>query len=134
LSYDIHQRWKLSSSWNLQSGAPYSAPISFYQYNGIEVPVYGEKNNARLPTYHRLDVTAIFKLNRNNERKYQHELALSIFNLYGRKNPLFINFNKEAQAANNFKVPSDLINREYSISQFYLFRATPSVSYNFRWQ
>ncbi|HNR74037.1 MAG TPA: hypothetical protein PKM03_07415, partial [Cyclobacteriaceae bacterium] len=76
----------------------------------------------------------IFKLNRNNERKYQHELALSIFNLYGRKNPLFINFNKEAQAANNFKVPSDLINREYSISQFYLFRATPSVSYNFRWQ
>lgn len=134
LLYDIHPRWKLSSSWNLQSGAPYSAPISFYQYNGIEVPVYGEKNNARLPTYHRLDVTAIFKLNRNNERKYQHELALSIFNLYGRKNPLFINFNKEAQATNNFKVPSDLINREYSISQFYLFRATPSVSYNFRWQ
>lgn len=134
LSYDLNKRWVLGSSWNLLSGAPYSAPISFYRYNGIEVPVYGQKNNARLPTYHRLDITATFKLNRNHEKKYQHELSFSVFNLYGRKNPLFVNFNKEAISENDFKVPVDLANSQYNVSQFYLFRATPSISYNFRWR
>lgn len=134
LSFELNNRWTLGSSWNLLSGAPYSSPISFYRYNGIEVPVYGPKNNARMPTYHRLDVTATVKLNRNQERGYQHELSFSIFNLYGRKNPLFINFNKEAITESEFKIPTDLANSHYSISQFYLFRATPSISYNFRWR
>jgi CarboxypepD_reg-like domain/TonB-dependent Receptor Plug Domain len=134
LSYDLTKRWVISTSWNLLTGAPYTSPISFYEFNGLEVPVYGQKNNARMPTYHRLDVTATVKLNRNREKKYQHDLSLSIFNFYGRKNPLFINFNKEQLTENDFKIPTDLINSQYSISQFYLFQATPSISYNFRWR
>lgn len=134
VSYDVTARWALSTSWNFLSGSTYSAPVSFYQFNGLEIPIYGQKNNDRLPAYHRLDVSANLKLNRNLEKKYQHELSFSIYNLYGRKNPLFVNFNKEEIAYGNFEIPSNLVDSQRSISQFYLFQVAPSISYNFRWR
>lgn len=134
LSYDLTTRWSLGTSWGFLSGSTYSAPVSFYQFNGLEVPVYSQKNNARLPSYHRLDVSANLKLNRNSESKFKHELSFSIFNFYGRKNPLYINYNKEELAFRDFKVPTDLLHSQHAISQFYLFRFSPSVTYNFRWR
>jgi len=134
IAYDLTARWTMGANWNFLSGAPYTSPVSFYQYNGLEVPIYDQKNNDRLPSYHRLDLTANLKLNKNPEKKFKHDLTFSVFNLYGRKNPLFINFNKEEQAYRDFKVPSNLLESERAISQFYLFQFSPSVSYNFRWR
>ncbi len=134
LSYDLTNRWTIGANWNFLSGAPYSVPISFYQYNGLEIPIYGQKNNGRLPAYHRLDLTANLRLNKNPESKFRHDLTFSIFNFYGRKNPLFVNFNKEELGYRDFKIPSNLLESQYAISQFYLFQFTPSVSYNFRWR
>ncbi len=134
LSYDLNPRWTFSANWNFLSGAPFSSPVSFYQFNGLEVPVYGQKNNDRLPSYHRLDVTANLKLNKNPENKFKHDLTFSIFNLYGRKNPLFVNFNKEEISYRDFKVPANLLESQYAISQFYLLQVTPCISYNFRWR
>lgn len=133
-TYDLTARWTVGASWNFLSGSTYSAPVSFYQFNGLDVPIYNQKNNARLPAYHRLDVSASLKLNRNRESKFKHELSFSIFYLYGRKNPLFVNFNKEELAFRDFKVPTDLLSSQQAISQFYLFRFSPSVTYNFRWR
>jgi hypothetical protein len=134
LSYDLTNRWTIGANWNFLSGAPYSVPISFYQYNGLEIPIYGQKNNGRLPAYHRLDLTANLRLNKNPESKFRHDLTFSIFNFYGRKNPLFVNFNKEELGYRDFKIPANLLESQYAISQFYLFQFTPSVSYNFRWR
>ncbi len=134
LAYDLTKRWTLGATWNFLSGSPYTSPVSFYQYNGLEVPIFDQKNNDRLPSYHRLDFTANFKLNKNPEKKFKHDLTFSVFNLYGRKNPLFVNFNKEEQSYRDFKVPANLLQSEHAISQFYLFQFTPAVSYNFRWR
>jgi hypothetical protein len=133
VSYDVSLRWNLGVNWIYSTGAPYSAPVSFYQYNGEEVPVYGQKNNARLPDYHRLDVSATCKLNKNTEKKFTHSLNFSIFNVYGRKNDLFINYNKIESAPGTFRVPTDQIDSQRLTTQFYLFRFAPSVTYNFRW-
>ena len=134
LSYDVSLRWTVGMNWNYLTGAPYSSPVSFYSYNGQEVPVYGQKNNDRLPNYHRLDVSATVKLNRNSESKFKHSLTMSIYNVYGRKNALYINYNKTELGEKDFKVPSNLLASERAISQFYLFQFTPSVSYNFKWR
>ena len=134
LAYDITLRWNLGLNWNYSTGAPFSSPISFYSYNGQEVPVYGQKNNDRLPDYHRLDVSATVKLNKNPEKKYHHSLAFSIYNFYGRKNSLYVNYNKIQLADGSFKIPSDLLDANRMTSQFYLFGFTPSISYNFKWR
>jgi len=133
-AYDVNLRWTVNMNWNYLSGTPYSSPVGFYSYNGLEVPIYGQRNNDRLPDYHRLDVSASLKLNKNTEKKFQHSLTFSVFNLYGRKNPLFINYNKTQLSERDFKIPSNLLESERAISQFYLFQVTPSISYNFKWR
>ncbi|HEY0653144.1 MAG TPA: TonB-dependent receptor [Chryseosolibacter sp.] len=133
-SYDLSLRWNVGMTWVYTTGAPYSAPISFYEFNGEEVPIYGQRNNERLPDYHRLDLSAKYKLNRNPEKKYQHDLSFSIFNFYGRKNILFVNYHKTETANGDFQVPTNLLDAERVSTQFYLFQFTPSLSYNFRWR
>jgi hypothetical protein len=131
--YDLSPRWQLGANWNYSTGSPYSSPVSFYSYNGEEVPVYGQKNNSRLPDYHRLDVSATYKLNKNPERKFVHNLSFSVFNFYGRKNALFVNYNKIEMADGTLKIPANVDDANRVTSNFYLFGFTPSISYNFRW-
>jgi hypothetical protein len=97
------------------------------------VPVYGQKNNARLPAYHRMDFSTTYQLNKNPDNRIVHSLSLSIFNIYGRKNPLFINYNKIETDNGNLRVPENLIGAERETSQLYLFRFAPSISYTFKW-
>lgn len=134
LSYDLNLRWNVGLNWNYSTGAPFSSPISFYSINGAEVPLYGQKNNDRLPDYHRLDLSATLQLNKNRERKFSHNISFSIYNFYARKNPIFINYNKSDQGSGNFKTPLNLLDKDALTSQFFLFQFTPSISYNFKWR
>ncbi|HEY9046047.1 MAG TPA: TonB-dependent receptor [Ohtaekwangia sp.] len=133
VAYDLSLRWNLGMNWVYSTGSPFSSPVSFYQYNGEEVPIYGQKNNDRLPDYHRLDLSATVKLNKNPEKRFRHSLSFSIFNVYGRKNALFVNYNKTENSNGDFKIPSDVSDGNRVTSQYYLFRFTPSIAYNFRW-
>jgi hypothetical protein len=131
-AYDFSLRWNVGVNWNYSTGSPYSSPVSFYNYNGEEIPIYGQKNNARLPDYHRMDLSATFKLNKNPEKKFRHSVSFSIFNVYGRKNILFVNYNKTEDQNGKLKIPSNLLDNNRVTSQYYLFRFTPSFSYNFK--
>lgn len=134
LSYDLNLRWNVGLNWNYSTGAPFSSPISFYSINGAEVPLYGQKNNDRLPDYHRLDLSATLQLNKNRGQKFSHNISFSIYNFYARKNPIFINYNKSDQGSGNFKTPLNLLDKDALTSQFFLFQFTPSISYNFKWR
>jgi len=73
LSYNIRDRWLISTNWIYMTGSAFSSPTGFYYYNGYAVPVYEKKNNDRLPDYHRLDVSTEIQLNKP-EAKYEHKL------------------------------------------------------------
>ncbi|MGE0587649.1 MAG: TonB-dependent receptor [Cyclobacteriaceae bacterium] len=133
-NYDVNQRWTLGLNWTYYTGAPYSSPISFYLHNGLEVPLYDQKNNSRLPDYHRLDLSATLQLNKNPESRFQHDLTFSVYNAYARKNALFINYNKTETVDGTFKVPFNQLDGQRVTTQFYLFQFTPSFTYNFRWR
>lgn len=133
-TFEINRKWSLGLNWIYASGTPYSAPTGFYYFNGQEVPVYGAKNNTRLPDYHRLDFSAELKLNKNPENKYQHSLSLAIYNAYGRKNILFVDYNKVVSGADSYEVPVNLADRDRITTQRYLLRFTPSITYNFKWR
>ena len=47
----------------------------------------------RLPDYHRLDLALNWQLGKP-EGRFQHELIFSVYNLYNRKNPVALHFNK----------------------------------------
>ena len=132
LNYDIGLRVTLGSNFTFTSGLPFSSPTSFYNYDDNEVPVYSRKNNDRFPAYHRLDISAKFILNKNLDKNFKHSLTLSIYNVYARENPVFINFNKSINDGGEFEVPTDLLTAARITSKTFIYRLTPSVSYQFK--
>ena len=131
LSWSFHPRLTLSSNFIYMTGAPFSTPTGFYYYDNHQVPSYAERNNDRLPDYHRLDLALNWQLS-SPERKYQHELIFSVYNLYNRINPVALHFNKITDENGNFVVPADFYsNPELLSSQYYLYGIVPSVSYHF---
>ena len=108
LSWALAKRWTVAADWIYMTGAAVTTPVGFYKYNGYIVPVYGSKHNSRLPAYHRLDLTVKYDLNKNAAAKYRHEIVLSVYNVYNRKNPVSVNFNKTISEENEVVVPGNL--------------------------
>jgi hypothetical protein len=134
VSYDITKRINASLNWYYSTGAAVTMPSSFYYYNGQTIPIYHKKNNERFPDYHRMDLSVMFRLNRK-VRKYQHQLGFSIYNLYGRQNPVFINFNKIEQENNKFVIPGNLITPPNLLTtNIFVYNVIPSLTYHFQFQ
>ncbi len=134
VSYDISKRINTSLNWYYSTGAAVTMASSYYYYNGLSLPIYHEKNNERFPDYHRMDLSFLFRLNRN-VRKFQHQIGLSIFNLYGRKNPIFINFNKIENSNSEFVIPGNLIDPPNLLTtNTFVYNVVPSITYHFQFQ
>jgi hypothetical protein len=126
------KRWDIAAGWFYMTGSAFTSPTGFMQYNGYTVPIYGAKNNDRLPGYHRLDLSVSFRLNKPDQR-FRHNLILSVYNLYGRKNPFAVSFNKIMNDNGDFVVPSDL-SGSYEIipTSISVAGMIPSLNYTFK--
>lgn len=114
------------------AGMPFTVPTGYFDYMGSKIPLYTLKNNARMPDYFRLDVSAQIMLNKPGN-KWEHFITLSVFNLTNHKNPVFINFNKIVDTNGNFIIPSNYAaNNTLEASQIVLLGITPGIKYNFR--
>lgn len=118
--YKLNEKWSFSSIFTLQSGQPVTFPNGQYQYLGISIPTYGLRNEDRLPTYHRLDVSATLIPSKNNNRNWQGEWVFGIYNLYSRQNAASISFRQNQDSGNNEAV------------RLSIFGIVPSVTYNFK--
>ncbi len=131
LSWAVSRRVTLTGNFIYMTGAPFTTPTGFYYYDQHQVPIYAARNNDRLPAYHRLDVALNWRLSKP-ERRYQHELIFSIYNLYNRINPVALHFNKTLDENGNFVVPVDFYsNPQLYSTQYYLYGIVPSISYHF---
>jgi len=130
-SWQLGPRVSFSGNFIYMTGAPFSSPSGFYYYQNHQVPLYLERNNDRLPDYHRLDIALNWRLNRR-EKAFTHELVFSVYNLYGRKNPVLIHFNKIENEYGGLITPQNYYEEpELVASQYYIFGVIPSVSYHF---
>jgi len=131
-SYHLTKKLNLSANWVYYTGSAITTPIGFYNYNGYTVPLYGDKNNDRLPDYHRLDLALAWRLSKL-ENKFMHSLTFAVYNLYNRYNPVSINFNKIESGNGNYVVPENLYGTsEILTTQKYLLGIMPSITYKFK--
>ena len=107
VSYDNHSHWAFSANWFYHTGSPVTTPTGFFYNNGYSVPIYGERNNSRLPDYHRLDLSVTYRIS-NPAKRFQHSVILTIYNAYGRFNPYDLSFNRMTDDNGNFIVPANL--------------------------
>ncbi len=94
--------WTLAATFIYGSGKPFSEPEGQYNIellDGRRVNYIGvgTKNGSRLPEYHRLDISAHYKFDIINWPGAKGDIGASIFNLYGRQNVWYVeyDFNQE---------------------------------------
>jgi hypothetical protein len=125
-------RWEFGLNWLYTTGASITTPTGFYQYNDKTVPIYNQRGNDRLPDYHRMDISINLHLGRKSSR-FKHYLNFSIYNLYGQKNPVYVNFNKTLNNNGEPRVPADYYPLPgLTPTQTFIYSVVPSLSYNFK--
>lgn len=119
-NYKLDKRWTLGAAFTLQSGQPVTFPTGKYVFEGITVPSYNSRNEDRLPTYHRLDVSATLTPKKYENKRFKGEWVFGIYNLYSRNNAASISFRQNEDTGFNESV------------KLSIFGIVPSVSYNFK--
>jgi hypothetical protein len=114
--YDYNSVWNFSASWVYNTGNAVTFPSGGYPFKEENrwIPLYTERNGYRMPAYHRLDLSATWKLGPRSN------LNFSLYNAYNRMNAYSINFRQD---------PNNL-NKAQAV-QTTFFPIIPSVTYNF---
>ncbi|MEM8762787.1 MAG: TonB-dependent receptor [Bacteroidota bacterium] len=119
-NYNLNKRWSFNTNFIFQTGQPTNFPVGQFEFQGLVVPVFGQRNQTRLPDYHRLDIAATFKPKRNQKKKLQSEWVFSVYNVYNRMNAASINFRQNEDSGRNEAVRTAI------------FGIIPAVTYNFK--
>jgi outer membrane receptor protein involved in Fe transport len=99
MNYKASRRIVLNMNFSYSTGRPITTPVSKFQYgNLLSVLNFSDRNQFRVPDYHRLDLSVTLKGNLRKEKKINGEWVFSLYNVYGRKNPYSIYFNQEGSA------------------------------------
>lgn len=120
--YELTKKWKLAATFVYGSGNAATLPESFYIVGGILTQEYSRINEYRLPSYHRLDLSAILTPKKNERRKWKSEWVFSVYNAYSRKNPYFIYFDQSGSPYNG--------TLQIQAKQVSLFPIIPSITWN----
>jgi len=119
-TYILNNKWIFGGVFSLQSGQPVTYPNGQYEYGGIIVPSFGNRNEDRLPIYHHLDLSATYIPKPNKQKGWQSEWVFSIYNIYNRQNAASIKFRQNEDTGTNEAV------------KFSIFGIVPGVTYNFK--
>lgn len=131
LSYDLSERFNISSNWVYATGQAITVPTGRFEYQGSVFPVFSDRNSERMPSFHRFDIAATLKSKKWDEkkprkngkerRKYEGNWNFSVYNVYYRKNPFTINFKQNKNDPN--------VTEAHKI---YFFGIIPAITYNFK--
>ena len=119
-NYELNKKWTFNANFVFQTGQPTTYPVAQYQYAGLTIPNYGDRNSNRLPTYHRLDISANYTPKPDKTKGWQNYWTFSIYNAYNRYNAASISFSEDRITGIN------------EATKFSIFGIVPSVTYNFK--
>ena len=127
-SWNMNLSPRLSASANFifNTGIPVTLPTDKYIFEGNLVPHFADRNNARLPNYHRLDISLRLdgreRKKRDGDRKNRDYWIMTIYNVYARKN-----------AYSYFYRESEINSGLGEVVQYSIFGTIlPAITYNFK--
>ena len=119
LQYQINRKWEVATTFIYGTGTRGTIALQKYDLNsdlypGGTVSYVSERNNFKMPDYHRLDIGATCHLPDKKHAGFEHIINMSVYNVYCNFNPFLV-------YPRNGKM--------YKLS---LFPILPSVSYTFK--
>jgi len=123
---DKYNTW--SFNFTLQSGRPYTVANSVFTLEDIDIPIFIERNNARIRPYHRLDFSWKVRYSKKLNRRWVGDWTFTIYNLYSRRNPFNLYYAQRTGAENSdIFLGAPLGTYELSVLNSPLF----AITYNF---
>lgn len=122
-SYEVNSKWIVSGTFIYGTGNAITLPTGYSFISFNIVPVYSKLNGYRLFSYHRADISVIYKPKPKKKRRWEGSWAFSIYNIYNRKNPYFLYVDTEGDLAKGI---------DAKIKMVYIFPVLPSITYNFK--
>jgi outer membrane receptor protein involved in Fe transport len=118
------EAFDLTLRWELGSGFPFTQTIGYYDRltlqdlfrgsslgeTGKPYAILGAKNDARLPTYHRLDASATYRF---NLKPIRGTIGVHIVNVYNHKNVFYFDRKTGREIDMLPFFPSATLNIEY---------------------
>jgi hypothetical protein len=118
-SYQLTQRITFSGNWIYYTGDAVTFPSGKYQIDGILVNLYTERNESRMPNYHRLDLGLTYQF--KTKKRWGSDINVSVYNVYNRKNAYSISFRE-----------SKTVPGTTEAVRLALFGIVPSITWNFK--
>ena len=130
-TFDDGRTHRVSLNLTVQSNRPYSIPNGYLPVGNLTVPIFLERNNARLPLYHRLDLSWTIHNPSMRRRRWVGDWTVTVYNLYGRKNAYNVYY-QPRDSGENAEVfgSSPLASYQLTIFGAPIF----SISYSFRFE
>ena len=85
-NYAFTKRIGLSANFTYSTGRPTTYPQGVYLIDGYSALQFSERNQARIPDYHRLDLSFTIEQTLNRTKKWKGSWVFSVYNVYGRAN------------------------------------------------
>jgi len=128
LTYNAAENLSFGLTWAYATGQGFSLPSGQYQFQGIGFDNstnlqfnYAQRNDFRLPAYHKLDVSGNYKF---TWFLLSCEVYVNLFNLYNRKNAFAYFVTSDASASANSTYASPEVKR------ITLFPFIPTIGFN----
>jgi hypothetical protein len=118
-TYQLNPKWSLSGLFVYSTGNAVTFPTGKYELNGQTIFQYSSRNADRMPSYHRMDISATYEPSSN--KRFRGSWTFGIYNLYGRENAYTINFEDNPDRPGTTRA-----------MQTSLFRWVPNITYNFK--
>ncbi|GMQ30690.1 TonB-dependent receptor [Algoriphagus confluentis] len=128
--YELKKNLSLSANFSFLSGTPSTFPTDRIYVGGYVIPYIArnQRNNFRIPDYHRLDLAATFEnvWRGKKGRSGTDSMVVSIYNVYGRQNPFSVYFSQGTERPAPDTLPETTATKLSIIGTF-----LPAFSYNF---
>jgi hypothetical protein len=118
--YALARRVFFTGNFTYHTGRPVTIPLSAFQLENTTVAYFSERNQYRIPDYHRLDIALAFEGNHRRKKWAEGTWVFSVYNVYGRQNPYTVFFKS---SGTGIPVP-------YQLS--IIGTIFPSISYNLK--
>jgi outer membrane cobalamin receptor len=119
------RNWSFSANFEFQTGSAVTLPVGIMLGESMsgyfQNVIYGGRNNARMPVYHRADLGFS-----HVKRKSQHEKTwtLGVYNAYARGNPFFIDYQVYSDRDGNIDSRNTYL---------FLFRFVPFITWSIKY-
>ncbi len=125
-NYQINRKWEFGGTFVYSTGNAYTPTESLYFIDNRPYINYGPRNSARIPNYHRMDMSFTYTPRPNSQKRFKSSWNFAVYNAYNRLNTVFTytdfiqDFEKNTTKATAFKVT--------------IFPIIPSITWNYKWK